>query len=164
MDARLQDLSGPCRQMLCTAAVLGLRLDLDVLAEMLGQTAAALLPAWEEALARGLLVASGGELAFAHEPLRCAVADSVPPAVRDAVRRQYERLGGAGQRPLGKITNRERAALSLVARGHSNQQIARALGISEHAVKRHVSNMLIKFDCANRTELALLAIRRRWAE
>jgi DNA-binding NarL/FixJ family response regulator len=51
--------------------------------------------------------------------------------------------------------------MSLVARGRSNQQIARALGISDHAVKRHVSNLLMKFHCSNRTEIALLAHGRQ---
>jgi DNA-binding CsgD family transcriptional regulator len=60
-------------------------------------------------------------------------------------------------RILQKVTERERSVLRLVVHGRSNQQIARSLGISIHGVKRHVSNLLLKFDCANRTELALVA-------
>ena len=60
------------------------------------------------------------------------------------------------------MTNRERTVLSLVAHGRSNRQIARALSISDHSVKRHVSNLLLKFNCSNRTEVALLAIKHRW--
>lgn len=185
----LAGVSVPCRQMLCTAAVLGSRLDPEVLAQMLGQTTVALLPVWEEALSSEVLVPDGDELAFAHELLRRAVAESLPPAIRDAVKREHGRLApcqhgtadvlnfdkNAPQmikqlgenpasvgRPLGKITNRERTVLSLVAHGRSNRQIARALNISDHAVKRHVSNLLLKFNCSNRTEIALLAIKHQW--
>ncbi|MER5310713.1 helix-turn-helix transcriptional regulator [Streptomyces sp. NPDC002773] len=63
--------------------------------------------------------------------------------------------GTVVERGLDRVTHRERAVLSLLAQGQSNQQIARALGISIHGVKRHVSNLLIKLDSTNRTEVAL---------
>ncbi|MFD3733887.1 response regulator transcription factor [Streptomyces sp. NPDC058632] len=63
--------------------------------------------------------------------------------------------GTGVERGLDRVTQRERAVLSLLAQGQSNQQIARALGISIHGVKRHVSNLLIKLDSTNRTEVAL---------
>lgn len=63
--------------------------------------------------------------------------------------------GERALRILQRVTEREREVLRLLARGQSNQQIARALGISIHGVKRHVSNLLLKFDCSNRTEVAL---------
>ena len=63
-------------------------------------------------------------------------------------------------RILERVTEREREVLRLLSRGQSNQQIARSLGISIHGVKRHVSNLLLKFDCSNRTEVALAASRR----
>ena len=31
-----------------------------------------------------------------------------------------------------------------------------------HGVKRHVSNLLLKFDCSNRTEAALAAPQLEW--
>lgn len=63
--------------------------------------------------------------------------------------------GTVAERGLDRVTQRERAVLSLLAQGRSNQQIARSLGISIHGVKRHVSNLLIKLDSSNRTEIAL---------
>ena len=64
-----------------------------VLAQMLGQTTVSLLPVWEEALSSELLVPDGDELAFAHEVLRRAVAESLPPAIGgDAVKREHGRL------------------------------------------------------------------------
>ncbi|MBO4269676.1 helix-turn-helix transcriptional regulator [Microbispora triticiradicis] len=77
---------------------------------------------------------------------------AVPPAV--------------GERPVpdrsarpARVTEREHAVLALLLQGMSNNQIARAMGISIHGVKRHVSNLLVKFGCANRTEVALAAQR-----
>jgi DNA-binding CsgD family transcriptional regulator len=167
VQALLFELSASCRQLVSTAAALGPVLDPALLATMLGQSTAALLPAWEEALGGGVLVRQGGELAFGQELLRQAVAESLPPAIRDALRDQRDRLTGhpaelgTTEPGAGKLTARERNVLLLVSHGRSNQQIARELGISDHAVKRHVSSLLIKFNCSNRTELALLALRQR---
>jgi DNA-binding NarL/FixJ family response regulator len=66
--------------------------------------------------------------------------------------------GNRTPHPPGRLTKREREVLELLARGHSNQQIATRLGISIHAAKRHMSNLLVKFNCGNRTEVALTAV------
>ncbi|RSN14751.1 hypothetical protein DMB42_07760 [Nonomuraea sp. WAC 01424] len=60
---------------------------------------------------------------------------------------------------LGRLTEREHLVLALLLRGMSNHQIARAMDISIHGVKRHISNLLVKFNCSNRTEVALVAQR-----
>jgi DNA-binding NarL/FixJ family response regulator len=60
---------------------------------------------------------------------------------------------------IGRLTQREHLVLALLLQGMSNHQIARAMGISIHGVKRHVSNLLVKFNCSNRTEVALVAQR-----
>lgn len=57
------------------------------------------------------------------------------------------------------LTPREQQALSLLADGMSNKQIARRLGISEHGAKRHVANVLAKLNCPNRTLAVALAMR-----
>jgi DNA-binding NarL/FixJ family response regulator len=46
----------------------------------------------------------------------------------------------------------------MVAAGKNNQQIAEALVLSQHTVVRHVSNILGKTGCANRTEAATYAL------
>jgi ATP/maltotriose-dependent transcriptional regulator MalT len=43
------------------------------------------------------------------------------------------------------------AAVQLVARGTSNQQIAESLVLSEHTVHRHISNVLGKLGVSSRT-------------
>jgi NarL family two-component system response regulator LiaR len=49
--------------------------------------------------------------------------------------------------------------LRLVAQGHSNQEIANQLTISEATVRTHVSNILSKLHLASRTQAALYALR-----
>jgi two-component system, NarL family, response regulator LiaR len=64
----------------------------------------------------------------------------------------------------GGLTAREREVLALVARGLPNKLIARELGIAEKTVKTHVSNILAKLGVSDRTQAALLAVRRGWVE
>ena len=54
--------------------------------------------------------------------------------------------------------------LELVARGLPNKLIARELGIAEKTVKAHVSSILAKLGVTDRTQAALLAVRRGWVD
>jgi DNA-binding NarL/FixJ family response regulator len=58
------------------------------------------------------------------------------------------------------LTTREVEILRLLAKGPTNKQIARALGISDHTVRNHVNNILEKLDVSDRTEAATTAIQR----
>ena len=58
------------------------------------------------------------------------------------------------------LTEREMEILGLVAQGHSNQEIADLLVLSERTVRTHMSNILSKLHLANRTQAALYALRR----
>jgi len=67
--------------------------------------------------------------------------------------------------PLAALSAREREVLALIAAGHSNAAIARALVVSEAAVGKHVGNILAKLrlpqtDDTNRRVLAVLAYLR----
>jgi LuxR family maltose regulon positive regulatory protein len=53
---------------------------------------------------------------------------------------------------LEPLSEREQEVLILLARGYSNADIANELIISEHTVKRHVSNILQKLESSNRTQ------------
>jgi NarL family two-component system response regulator LiaR len=57
------------------------------------------------------------------------------------------------------LTEREVEVLRWVAQGHSNQEIAVQLTISEATVRTHVSNILSKLHLASRTQAALYALR-----
>ena len=58
-----------------------------------------------------------------------------------------------------ELSTREAQILRLVARGHTNREIGATLFISEHTAAKHVSNILTKTGCANRTEAASYAHR-----
>jgi pimeloyl-ACP methyl ester carboxylesterase/DNA-binding CsgD family transcriptional regulator len=59
------------------------------------------------------------------------------------------------------LTEREREVLSLVADGLSNAGIAEQLKLSDHTVKRHVANILLKLDLPTRAAAAALMGRNR---
>jgi DNA-binding NarL/FixJ family response regulator len=65
--------------------------------------------------------------------------------------------------PHEPLTEREREVLALVAKGHSNKEIATLLDITERTARTHVSNILGKLDLASRTQAALWAIEHRLA-
>jgi DNA-binding CsgD family transcriptional regulator len=58
---------------------------------------------------------------------------------------------------LSHLSEGERAILPLLAEGESNRSIAEALDEGEARVKSMVRAILIKLDCRNRTEAAVLA-------
>jgi len=57
------------------------------------------------------------------------------------------------------LTEREVEVLQLVAQGLSNDDIAERLVVSERTVRTHVSHILNKLHLANRTQMALYAVR-----
>jgi two-component system NarL family response regulator len=68
------------------------------------------------------------------------------------------RLAEAMDRP--EITQRELDVLRGIARDRSNKEIAADLGMSEATVKLHVTHLLQKLAAADRTQAALVALRR----
>lgn len=58
-----------------------------------------------------------------------------------------------------ELSAREAQILRLVAQGLTNREIGSALFISEHTAAKHISHILTKTDCANRTEAASYAHR-----
>lgn len=67
--------------------------------------------------------------------------------------------GGANAPSAPSLTPRESQVLGLIAKGQTNRQIARALGVSEKTVKTHVTNLLRRIGAADRTQAALWAVR-----
>ncbi|WP_206789691.1 response regulator transcription factor [Amycolatopsis sp. MtRt-6] len=72
---------------------------------------------------------------------------------RDRDPRRAERA----QARLALLTAREREVLQPLAQGQSNAEIARTCRMGEGSVKAHISRMLVKLECANRVQLALIA-------
>lgn len=63
----------------------------------------------------------------------------------------------AGLASLATLTPREREVLGLIARGHSNAEIAEAFVISEGTVKTHVKRLLSKLDVRDRAQATSFA-------
>jgi two-component system, NarL family, response regulator LiaR len=105
--------------------------------------------------------------------LKTSPADHVIAAVRDAAAgtaslspELLTRLTQALRRPpppdpLQPLSPRERDVLALIARGHSNRQIAKDLGIGEQTVKTHVRGILIKLGLQDRVQAAIFALRHQ---
>lgn len=63
-----------------------------------------------------------------------------------------------------KLTAREREIVQGLARGESNKEIARDLGVAESTVKIHVQNILKKLNLASRVQVAVYAVERGLTE
>ena len=74
------------------------------------------------------------------------------PVSADGPETVRARLGPLELSGLGSLTRREKEVLGLIARGHSNAEIAEAFVISEGTVKTHVKRVLAKLDLRDRTQ------------
>jgi DNA-binding NarL/FixJ family response regulator len=72
------------------------------------------------------------------------------------LREPPEREPGLAGAPM---TPRELEVLELLSRGLDNAEIAKALFLSQHTVKNHVSSILIKLQVENRIQAAVRAVR-----
>jgi DNA-binding CsgD family transcriptional regulator len=77
--------------------------------------------------------------------------DALEPFLRGALRRNAPIIG---------LTARERDVAVLIARGCTDRDIGRILGLRFGTVRTHVSNAMAKRGCANRAELAAMMARR----
>ncbi|WP_327244718.1 response regulator transcription factor [Streptomyces sp. NBC_01320] len=59
---------------------------------------------------------------------------------------------------IGRLSERERQVMTLLATGGTNQAIARRLGVSEGTVKAHVGRILLKLGLESRTAAAVVAV------
>ncbi|MBD2256035.1 response regulator transcription factor [Pseudanabaena sp. FACHB-2040] len=65
---------------------------------------------------------------------------------------------------LPQLSGREREVLQLIAKGRNNLEIGQALNIAESTVKTHVNSILGKLRVSDRTQAAILALRRGLAK
>jgi len=98
-------------------------------------------------------VEEAGWTVRAHVPAEAALSaedlDGVAAVVLDA--QDTESSNASREEDLVEpLTSREHEVLEQLAAGLSNRQIARALGISEHTVKFHVSGILGKLGVSSR--------------
>jgi len=125
---RLDGLSKQARQLVETAAVLGMAFRLEDAAEMLGETPATLLPAVEEAMDAAIMTAAEHAFAFRHQLLRRAVGEMIPPPARKALHRQY------GEILLSRGESAARAAGHLLWAAHPDDPASLA-GLDKAAAR-----------------------------
>jgi pimeloyl-ACP methyl ester carboxylesterase/DNA-binding CsgD family transcriptional regulator len=90
-----------------------------------------------------ILALAGDDKAARNVPREVAPPSADAPAIAGAAR----------------LTPRERVVLGLMARGLSNRAIADNLAVSEHTIKRQVTNVLQKLGLAGRAAAAAYASR-----
>lgn len=101
-----------------------------------------------------------GTAALADAVRKAAVGEVVmTPHVAARVMQELRRDAHPSQEFGSDLSEREIEVLRLIAEGYSNTEIAERLIISEHTVKRHVSNILSKLHLADRTQAAVYAWR-----
>jgi DNA-binding CsgD family transcriptional regulator len=79
-------------------------------------------------------------------PLLMAIDEPAAPGILDAT--------------TSALSPREQEVLALIAGGLRNAEIAGRLALSEHTVKRHVANILLKLNLPSRTAIAAFAAGR----
>ncbi|MBY6437598.1 LuxR family transcriptional regulator [Rhodococcus kroppenstedtii] len=91
--------------------------------------------------------------------LRGATAAPVPVSAAAMLRSLYGQVAGGVSGVTGpgpeRLTDREQQVAELVATGLGNTEIGARLGISRWTVVSHLRNIMRKWDCASRVEVAL---------
>lgn len=97
---------------------------------------------------RNAVTQPGGE-----EPVAAVAEAVIPEAEREAPAVQEDAA-------LSRLSPREHDILREIARGASNKEIARTLGIAETTVKIHVQHILRKLNLTSRVQAAVFASTR----
>ncbi|ALG14126.1 response regulator [Kibdelosporangium phytohabitans] len=79
------------------------------------------------------------------------------PTVTRRLITEFARVPQPLSRQLEVLTEREREVLTLIARGLSNQDLARDLHLSMATVKTYVGRLLTKLDARDRAQLVIIA-------
>lgn len=108
-----------------------------------------------EELAAAIVRAMQGESVIAP-----AMTSKLFAAYRSAASSPKADASPATASPTDALSPRELEILRGIARGESNKEIARALGIAETTVKVHVQSVLRKLDVSSRVQAAVYATSR----
>jgi DNA-binding NarL/FixJ family response regulator len=128
-----------------------------------------LLPQAIEAGAHGYLVKSdaAADLISAVEALRRGKSFFTARVAPRVLRGYLESVKNPAQtryKDVGRLTDREREVMQLLAEGHSNKQVGVVLNISVKTAETHRSNILHKLQCHSVVGLVRYAIRNHIIE
>lgn len=104
-----------------------------------------------EAGAAGALVKGAQKKDLLSAIRRIAAGERV---VSDEIARAIEML------PSGELSERQIEVLRLAAKGLSNRDIAKVLGVSLDCIKEHLKLVFARFNAATRTEAVAIAVAR----
>ncbi|MBV9257646.1 MAG: helix-turn-helix transcriptional regulator, partial [Ktedonobacteraceae bacterium] len=85
--------------------------------------------------------------------------DTSPEALLAEEEEEEFATGGYVLNP--RFTKRELEVLRLVAKGHTDREVADVLIISPRTVNRHLSNIFVKLDVPGRAAAVAYAVRRK---
>jgi DNA-binding CsgD family transcriptional regulator len=87
-----------------------------------------------------------------------AVADALCQAEHEAPRAEVPRRFVCRD---GRLTPRQREIVEHVAMGHTNAEIARAMGVSPNTLRNHLAAVFARVGASNRADLVRLAVLTR---
>jgi two-component system, NarL family, response regulator NreC len=86
------------------------------------------------------------------------------PAVAGKLTSSYTQGRAASDPSRPALTPREQEILVMVAYGHTNKEIATALGITGKTVETHKANLMQKLELTSRADLVRFALTQGWLE
>jgi len=90
----------------------------------------------------------------------------IDPGLAAKLLNEFRRMGAGTPEtePAERLTQAEMDVLRLVAQGEDNKTIAEQLSLTERTVANRLSDVYQKLHVNNRTQAALFALRRGWAQ
>ena len=108
--------------------------------------------------ARGFLLKDAGTALLVQAISAAAAGDAlISPRITARLLSKFASLGTPASQPAERLTEREEEVLLTVARGRTNEEVARELHISLSTVKSHVASLMAKLGARNRVEIAVWA-------
>ncbi|WP_151523698.1 response regulator [Serinicoccus kebangsaanensis] len=113
--------------------------------------------------ARGFLLKDAGPELLAQAIRAAAHGDALiaPNVTRRLLATFADHAPATPAQPVDPLTGREEEVLLLVARGHTNAEIAGELFIGLSTVKSHIASLMAKLGARNRVEIAMWAYDTR---